>query len=97
MGESLSLSVPSLDVKNRSKSTKDAVITKQVNKQPFIPTKCIPAMFVNQVSIGDLTYDVYTGLATEKTMKCIQNNFMFKHVALASKLARSKETEEKKD
>lgn len=60
----MSLSVPNLDLKNRQKSTKDAVITKQTKKQPFISSKCIPSNFINKVAIGDLTYEVFTGLAT---------------------------------
>jgi len=50
VGESLSLTVASLDVKNRQKSTKDVVITK--SGKMFIPNKYLPSNFINRVAIG---------------------------------------------
>jgi len=70
-GESLSLSVPSLDIKNRQKTSKDAAIKVQVEKQPFIPTKYLPSKFISRTTLGGAIYDVYSGLAADKTMKSV--------------------------
>jgi hypothetical protein len=71
-GESLSLSVPSLDIKNRQKTSKDAAINKQqMEKQPFIPNKYLPSKFISRTTLGAATYDIYSGLAADKTMKSV--------------------------
>lgn len=59
-----------------------------MKKNQFIPNKYLPANFINKISIGELTYEVYSGLAADKTMKSVINNFMFKHVQSLPKAAR---------
>jgi hypothetical protein len=73
--------------------TKDVVITKP--GKMFIPNKYLPSNYINRVPIGFAQYDVYSGLAADKTMKSVINNFMFKHIGVLSKTARSKQKSEK--
>ena len=82
VGESLSLTVPNLDIKKGAKAGKDAAVSKTQNKakQPFIPEKRIPSNFINRTQVGDASYDVYSGLASSKNMKAVQNNFLFKFI-----------------